>query len=51
MTASYMQVAEWLLNISANVYAGETPVTIAGWRSSQYGGIVATSGRGEHGPI
>jgi hypothetical protein len=50
VTASYMQVAEWLLNISANVCAGETPVTIAGWRSAQYGGIVAKGGRGEHGP-
>jgi hypothetical protein len=44
MTPSYMQVAEWLLNISANVRAGGTSVTFAGWRSVQYGGIVATGG-------
>jgi hypothetical protein len=44
--ASYMQVAERLLNISANVCARRSPVVIAGWPSIQYGGIVVIGGQG-----
>jgi len=42
--SSYMQVAEWLLNISMNGAVGGTSATIGGWRGVKYGGNVVTMG-------